>query len=79
MHALTAACCDGVGFGVAAGGSQRIGADGEDVGFVLFDAAERVVAVEGELRGIEGAVDRYVAMTRATQQLVILHSAEGEG
>ena len=23
--------------------------------------------------GIEGAVDRYVAMTRATQQLVILH------
>jgi DNA helicase IV len=27
--------------------------------------------------GIEGAVDRYVAMTRATQQLVILHSAEG--
>ena len=25
--------------------------------------------------GIEGAVDRYVAMTRATQQLVILHTA----
>ena len=25
--------------------------------------------------GIEGAVDRYVAMTRATQQLVILTSA----
>ena len=25
--------------------------------------------------GIEGAVDRYVAMTRATQQLVILESA----
>ena len=25
--------------------------------------------------GIEGAVDRYVAMTRATQQLVILSSA----
>jgi DNA helicase IV len=24
--------------------------------------------------GIEGAVDRYVAMTRATQQLVILSS-----
>jgi hypothetical protein len=24
--------------------------------------------------GIEGAVDRYVAMTRATQQLVILTS-----
>jgi superfamily I DNA/RNA helicase len=27
--------------------------------------------------GIEGAVDRYVAMTRATQQLVILTSSEG--
>src|SRR5207302_195279 len=26
-------------------------------------------------RGIEGAVDRYVAMTRATQQLVILTSS----
>jgi DNA helicase IV len=25
--------------------------------------------------GIEGAVDRYVAMTRATQQLVILTTA----
>ncbi len=25
--------------------------------------------------GIEGAVDRYVAMTRATQQLVILSSS----
>ena len=25
--------------------------------------------------GIEGAVDRYVAMTRATQQLVVLTSA----
>ncbi|MCW2549110.1 MAG: hypothetical protein JWN96_3570, partial [Mycobacterium sp.] len=25
--------------------------------------------------GIEGGVDRYVAMTRATQQLVILTSA----
>ncbi len=29
--------------------------------------------------GIEGAVDRYVAMTRATQQLVILRSADGPG
>jgi DNA helicase IV len=28
--------------------------------------------------GIEGAVDRYVAMTRATQRLVILTSAAGE-
>jgi DNA helicase IV len=28
-------------------------------------------------RGIEGAVDRYVAMTRATQQLVILTSSLG--
>jgi DNA helicase IV len=28
--------------------------------------------------GIEGAVDRYVAMTRATQQLVILTSPRGE-
>jgi hypothetical protein len=27
--------------------------------------------------GIEGAVDRYVAMTRATQQLVILTSSPG--
>jgi DNA helicase IV len=27
--------------------------------------------------GIEGAVDRYVAMTRATQQLVILTPATG--
>ncbi|MBA3368462.1 MAG: hypothetical protein H0T99_07315, partial [Geodermatophilaceae bacterium] len=26
-------------------------------------------------KGIEGAVDRYVAMTRATQQLVILTSS----
>ena len=26
--------------------------------------------------GIEGAVDRYVAMTRATQQLVILTSTQ---
>jgi superfamily I DNA/RNA helicase len=29
--------------------------------------------------GIEGAVDRYVAMTRATQQLVILTSASHGG
>jgi hypothetical protein len=29
--------------------------------------------------GIEGAVDRYVAMTRATQQLVILTSSPGSG
>jgi DNA helicase IV len=28
--------------------------------------------------GVEGAVDRYVAMTRATQRLVILTSPEGE-
>ena len=28
--------------------------------------------------GIEGAVDRYVAMTRATQQLVILKSSGGK-
>jgi hypothetical protein len=36
-----------------------------------------VVLVDPEAfgRGIEGAVDRYVAMTRATQQLVILTSA----
>jgi superfamily I DNA/RNA helicase len=35
-----------------------------------------VVLVDPEAfgRGIEGAVDRYVAMTRATQQLVILTS-----
>jgi hypothetical protein len=37
-----------------------------------------VVLVDPEAfgRGIEGAVDRYVAMTRATQQLVILTSPE---
>ncbi len=29
--------------------------------------------------GIEGAVDRYVAMTRATQELVILSGASGSG
>jgi DNA helicase IV len=28
--------------------------------------------------GIEGAVDRYVAMTRSTQRLVILHSADAQ-
>ena len=35
-----------------------------------------VVLVDPETfgEGIEGAVDRYVAMTRATQQLVILAS-----
>lgn len=35
-----------------------------------------VVLVDPEAfgNGIEGAVDRYVAMTRATQQLIILHS-----
>jgi DNA helicase IV len=31
-----------------------------------------LVDAEGFGDGIEGAVDRYVAMTRATQQLVIL-------
>ena len=38
-----------------------------------------VVLFEPELfgTGIEGAVDRYVAMTRATQQLVILNSVLG--
>jgi DNA helicase IV len=36
-----------------------------------------VVLVDPEAfgRGIEGAVDRYVSMTRATQQLVILTSS----
>jgi DNA helicase IV len=36
-----------------------------------------VVLIDPETfgRGIEGAVDRYVAMTRATQQLVILTSS----
>ncbi|GLP71472.1 hypothetical protein TUSST3_80920 [Streptomyces sp. TUS-ST3] len=29
--------------------------------------------------GVEGAVDRYVAMTRATQRLVVLTSADAEG
>jgi hypothetical protein len=36
-----------------------------------------VVLIDPEAfgNGIEGAVDRYVAMTRATQELVILTSA----
>jgi DNA helicase IV len=36
-----------------------------------------VILVDPEAfgEGIEGAVDRYVAMTRATQQLVILTSS----
>ena len=36
-----------------------------------------VVLIDPEAfgKGIEGAVDRYVAMTRATQQLVILTSS----
>ena len=33
------------------------------------------VPPETFVEGIEGAVDRYVAMTRATQQLVILTSS----
>jgi superfamily I DNA/RNA helicase len=35
-----------------------------------------VILIDPEAFGtsIEGAVDRYVAMTRATQQLVILHT-----
>ncbi len=37
-----------------------------------------VVDPESWGEGVEGAVDRYVAMTRATQQLVVLHS-EGAG
>jgi hypothetical protein len=39
-----------------------------------------VVLIDPEAfgRGIEGAVDRYVAMTRATQQLVILTTTEGD-
>ncbi|HEU5487039.1 MAG TPA: AAA family ATPase, partial [Microlunatus sp.] len=46
----------------------------QDVKGLEFDL---VVLVEPETygEGIEGAVDRYVAMTRATQQLVILSSA----
>jgi hypothetical protein len=38
-----------------------------------------VVLIDPETfgEGIEGAVDRYVAMTRATQQLVILRSSPG--
>jgi hypothetical protein len=40
-----------------------------------------VVLVDPESfgRGIEGAVDRYVAMTRATQQLVVLTSLTSAG
>ncbi|MCW2585588.1 MAG: Superfamily and helicase-like protein, partial [Frankiales bacterium] len=36
-----------------------------------------VVLIDPEAfgKGIEGAVDRYVAMTRATQRLVILTSS----
>lgn len=38
--------------------------------------SDLVVVVDPESfgEGIEGAVDRYVAMTRATQQLVVLSS-----
>lgn len=38
-----------------------------------------VVLVDPETfgEGIEGAVDRYVAMTRATRQLVVLTSPSG--
>ena len=38
-----------------------------------------VVVVESEVfgAGITGAVDRYVSMTRATRELVILHPEEG--
>jgi hypothetical protein len=40
-----------------------------------------VVLIDPEAfgEGIEGAVDRYVAMTRATQQLVILTSPGAKG
>ena len=46
----------------------------ENVKGLEFDL---VVLVDPETfgSGIEGAVDRYVAMTRATQQLVILTSS----
>jgi hypothetical protein len=40
---------------------------------VLVDAQPSGSGIVGE--GIEGAVDRYVAMTRATQQLVVLTSS----
>lgn len=40
-----------------------------------------VVLIDPETfgQGVEGAVDRYVAMTRATQRLVILRSSPGAG
>jgi hypothetical protein len=52
------------------GDHRRIGlgnsvVSGSDLGQVL-------VVNHGPSTGIEGAVDRYVAMTRVTQQLVIL-------
>jgi hypothetical protein len=40
---------------------------------LLVDAPPSGSGIVGE--GIEGAVDRYVAMTRATQQLVVLTSS----
>jgi hypothetical protein len=40
-----------------------------------FDLVVLIVDPEAFGTGVEGAVDRYVAMTRATQQLVILTSA----
>jgi superfamily I DNA/RNA helicase len=43
---------------------------------VIVDAEPTGDGVAGAFgTGIEGAVDRYVAMTRATQQLVILTSS----
>jgi len=45
--------------------------------FQMVARSDLVVLVDPEAfgEGIEGAVDRYVAMTRATQQLVILTSS----
>lgn len=45
---------------------------------ILVDPKRFGSAMEGS-SGIEGAVDRYVAMTRATQQLVILESPAAAG
>ena len=48
-------------------------------GTTVFTLAFLVVLIDPERfgEGIEGVVDRYVAMTRATQRLVILTSSQG--
>jgi superfamily I DNA/RNA helicase len=70
-HAEGTACV--IGDPTYAGTSRIRSLSPEHVKGLEFDL---VVLVDPERfgTGIEGAVDRYVAMTRATQQLVVLTS-----